>query len=308
MIFYYHYVGDYDRDTKGLSLIEHGAYRLLLDHMYATEDRIPDDKGEVYRIAKAMTPAERRAVDRVLDKFFPVNGDGLRHNKRAEREIEKAHELMEGGDERRKNERERQRRHRERRQHLFEQLRSFGVTAEYNSTTQDLERALQRYTNGKRDVSVTSDVTEDVTRDATATRTRTKNQEETNTSTADAVEARGKAAGIPDCPHEKLLSLYHELLPQCTRVEKWTAARQQTMRARWRDEALPNREKHRGYRTIEEGLAYWQRFFGWVSESKFLTGQAHGRDGKPPFVASLPWLMKAENFAKVIEGTYHRDL
>jgi uncharacterized protein YdaU (DUF1376 family) len=34
-----------------------------------------------------MTPAERKAVDKVAERFFPVNGDGRRHNKRAEAEI-----------------------------------------------------------------------------------------------------------------------------------------------------------------------------------------------------------------------------
>jgi uncharacterized protein YdaU (DUF1376 family) len=63
---------------------------VLLDHNYATEQRIPNDVKELYRIAGAMTPAERKAVDKVADKFFPVNGDGRRHNKRAEAEIARA--------------------------------------------------------------------------------------------------------------------------------------------------------------------------------------------------------------------------
>lgn len=90
MNFYLHYLGDYARDTKGLSLLEHGAYRVLLDHVYATEEHLPDDVQALYRIAGAMTPAERKAVDKVAEKFFPVNGDGRRHNKRAEEEISKA--------------------------------------------------------------------------------------------------------------------------------------------------------------------------------------------------------------------------
>jgi hypothetical protein len=127
-------------------------------------------------------------------------------------------------------------------------------------------------------------------------------------STAIAVEGSDGVAAIPECPHEKLIALYHDLLPACPRVEKWTPKRRQAMRSRWRDEAKPNREKHRGYRTLEEGLAYWRRFFAYCAESKFLTGRAPGRDGKPPFVASLAWLTKEENFVKAIEGTYHRDL
>ena len=36
MIFYKRYLGDYQRDTGHLSMLEHGAYTLLLDAFYAT--------------------------------------------------------------------------------------------------------------------------------------------------------------------------------------------------------------------------------------------------------------------------------
>jgi len=89
--FYPHYLGDYARDTKGLSLIEHGAYRVLLDQCYATEKPLPGALADLYRIAGAMTPAERKAVDKVAEKFFPLNGAGSRHNARADIEIAKVH-------------------------------------------------------------------------------------------------------------------------------------------------------------------------------------------------------------------------
>lgn len=265
MNFYKHYLGDYARDTADLSLLEHGAYRVLLDHYYAQHGDMPDERQSLYRICKAFTPAERKAVDKVSDRFFQVNGDGRRHNRRADVEIQK-HQ---------------------------------GQAQANRIVAEERERKRKEQRSG-----------DDQHHDPSTIRSPNHSQkpERSKPSTATAVEARGGAASLPECPHEKLIDLYHELLPSCTRVEKWTAARQQAMRARWRDEALPNRDKHRGYKTVEEGLAYWRRFFAWVSESKFLTGQANGRDGKPPFVASLPWLVKAENFAKVIEGTYHRDL
>lgn len=305
MIFYYHYIGDYARDTGTLTVLEHGVYRLLLDHCYATEAMPPNDSKELYRIAKAMTPAERKAVDKIADKFFPVNGDGRRHHKRVQEEIEKAQQAMEGDDERKKNERERQRRHRERRSKLFEELRAVGVIPNFDTTAEDLERLLSDARHASGDVTVTPPVTRDIT--ATKSQSQNQSQGKSTTSAANAAEARGAAATVPDCPHEKLIALFHELLPGSPRVEKWTTARQASMRARWRDEARPNREKHRGYSTEEAGLGYWRRFFAYCAESKFLTGRAPGRDGKPPFLATLPWLLKAENFAKVIEGTYHRD-
>lgn len=70
MNFYKRYIGDIQAKTGGLSLAEFGAYDRLLDHYYATEKPLPLDIAEVHRIARAMNSGERKAVDRVLEKFF----------------------------------------------------------------------------------------------------------------------------------------------------------------------------------------------------------------------------------------------
>lgn len=65
-------------------------YALLLDSYYATERPLPAQLESLYRICRAMTRAEKQAVDSVAAQFFPVSDDGLRHNKRADREIPEA--------------------------------------------------------------------------------------------------------------------------------------------------------------------------------------------------------------------------
>jgi hypothetical protein len=40
--------------------------------------------------------------------------------------------------------------------------------------------------------------------------------------------------------------------------------------------------------------------------SRFLTGKAEPGPGRKPFVATLEWLLRPKNFAKVVEGTYHQ--
>lgn len=90
MNFYKHFLGDYARDTAHLSLMEHGAYRTLLDTYYATEAPLPADNSALYRIAKAIEPAERKAVDSVIEQFFHKGEDGKYHNTRADAEVEKA--------------------------------------------------------------------------------------------------------------------------------------------------------------------------------------------------------------------------
>lgn len=90
MNYYERHLGDYSKDTAHLTMIEHGAYGLLLDRYYGTEAGIPAD--HVHRIARARTKEEKAAVDVVLAEFFQLI-DGVWINKRAEEEIAKALEL-----------------------------------------------------------------------------------------------------------------------------------------------------------------------------------------------------------------------
>lgn len=73
MNYYERHLGDYARDTAHLTMLEHGAYGLLLDRYYATEQGIPKD--QAHRVARARTKEERLAVDVVLTEFFTLDGD-----------------------------------------------------------------------------------------------------------------------------------------------------------------------------------------------------------------------------------------
>lgn len=84
MNYYERHLGDYARDTGHLSMLEHGAYTLLLDRYYITEQGIPASQAQ--RIARARTKEERDAVDSVLAEFFTLI-DGVWINPRAEAEI-----------------------------------------------------------------------------------------------------------------------------------------------------------------------------------------------------------------------------
>lgn len=130
-------------------------------------------------------------------------------------------------------------------------------------------------------------------------------------SSANALEVRSDAdepaeseAGskkLPSCPHQKVIELYHESLPYCPQVREWNTTRQKYLQSRWREKAVSL-----GWQQDAEGLEWFKRFFSFVGESKFLTGKSDGRNGKPPFIADLEWLMKPSNFAKVVEGKYHQ--
>ncbi len=95
MNYYERYLGDYQRDTATLSLLEHGAYTMLLDTYYATEMPLPAEMARLYRVCRAVTAEEQAAVAYVVEQFFPVGPDGMRHNTRANEEIAKAQARIE---------------------------------------------------------------------------------------------------------------------------------------------------------------------------------------------------------------------
>jgi hypothetical protein len=65
--FYKRFMGDYAKDTSHLSLVEHGAYALLLDAQYAMEKGLPPAYADLYRICRAMTKLEQMTVAKVAD-------------------------------------------------------------------------------------------------------------------------------------------------------------------------------------------------------------------------------------------------
>lgn len=86
--------GDYLRDTGDLSLVEHGAYRVLLDHYYSTDGRLRADQAALFRICRAMTEEEQAAVGKVVRLFFTVDSEGWLKNKKADKVMTEAAEFI----------------------------------------------------------------------------------------------------------------------------------------------------------------------------------------------------------------------
>lgn len=86
MNYYKHHIGDYKAATAHLTLIEHGAYRQLLDMYYLDEKPIPLETQVVFRRLCARTQEEQTAVETVLKEFFEETKNGWMH-KRCESEL-----------------------------------------------------------------------------------------------------------------------------------------------------------------------------------------------------------------------------
>lgn len=109
--------------------------------------------------------------------------------------------------------------------------------------------------------------------------------------------------GVPTCPHRKLLALYRQKLGELPqpRPELWEgSAGAEAMRQRWKWLLTAKRDdtRERYATTVEEGVDWFDRFFDQVANSPLLMGR------KSRWRADLGWLMKRENFIKVVAGNY----
>ena len=91
---------------------------------------------------------------------------------------------------------------------------------------------------------------------------------------------------VSPCPHQDIISLYHETLPELPPVKIWTPQRQAILRARWTED--PERQC----------LEWWREYFKKIRGSPFLMG--HEKD----FRVDLEWIIRPKNMPKIIEGRY----
>lgn len=105
------------------------------------------------------------------------------------------------------------------------------------------------------------------------------------------------------CPHQQLIDLFASKVPELPKPRIWTGKRHKDMLARWKwvmaQKADDGSAKHQ---QTEDGVQFFARFFDYVASSDFLTGRSGAWEK-----CDLPWLMKEENFAKVIEGNYENQ-
>lgn len=103
-----------------------------------------------------------------------------------------------------------------------------------------------------------------------------------------------KPKGI-DCPYQKIIVDYNEILgPYLGMCQKLTPTRQKAVQARWRDCM-----KDGDFKTQEDGIAYFKRYFEYIKSCDFLMGN-NGRDWR----ADFDWIFKQQNYTKICEGKY----
>ena len=107
---------------------------------------------------------------------------------------------------------------------------------------------------------------------------------------------------FPPCPHTELLKLWGKHLSHLTQPRTWEGNRQANMRQRWIQAGKPSSYSPEGYKTTEEGLKWWDSFFGYIANDTSLANgfETKGRTWRP----DLEWVVNATNFQKIIDGKY----
>jgi uncharacterized protein YdaU (DUF1376 family) len=270
--FYKHHLGDYAAATSHLSWDEDCAYRRLIDQYYKREAPIPVEIRDVHRLVRANTSVQKKAVGVVLNEFFDLAPDGW-HQKRCDMEIDQSksqalinREIAE--------KRESKRRARTVHEPLHESL-------DESSTVTYVEREPSHKPLAISHKPVLKDSQPTAERDSP-------------------LNGNG-AHRIPACPIDEIIQIYHAEIPVAPRVTVRNSKRDKLISGRWR-QVFADGKAH----SKDEAVRLFQEFFSFVRDSKFLTGRAAAAKDRTPFIADLEWLMAPTNFAKTVEGRYHR--
>jgi len=140
-----------------------------------------------------------------------------------------------------------------------------------------------------------------------ATPIATNNQEPiTNNQEPYIKEGKPSLSGstFPPCPQKELLNLYKKHLPHLTQPRSWEGSRQSSLKQRWIQAGKPSDYSPEGYKTVQEGLKWWDSFFGYIANDTNLARgfEGNGRTWRP----DLEWIVNATNFQKIIDGKYNK--
>lgn len=105
------------------------------------------------------------------------------------------------------------------------------------------------------------------------------------------------ASKLASCPHQEIIALFSEILPELPQVKVWDGAREKNLANRWKW-VLADLKKKGKQSDKAAGLEFFRRMFAYIAKCDFLMGK------KKDWSCSLPWIVEAENFAKIIEGNF----
>ena len=136
-----HNFADYALKTQHLSALEDAFYRRARDLYLVSEAPLPLDEAQLYRLLRATSRAEQRAVQVVVGELFCPFADGW-HDDALDDMVEAARERQSAADETARAERERRARSNAERKALAAAARAAGLRFPWNVTSAQLRDML----------------------------------------------------------------------------------------------------------------------------------------------------------------------
>jgi len=264
MHYYQHHIGDFIKDTSFLTNEEIGIYLKLIWLYYDSENPLPNNLFELGM--KTGTRENQIVLEGILEMFFVLDEQNkCWHHTRCNKEIE----------------------------HYKQQL----TIASKAGKASALKRAMNKNPTG---------VEQALNERSTDVQPTNNHKPITNNHKPINIDAYASlsADGLPTCPHQKILLLYKKHLPHLTQPRVWEGSRQTNMRQRWRQAAKPSNYSPEGYKTLEDGLKWWDSFFGYIANDSTLAQGFRTKDRN--WQPDLEWIVNATNFAKIIDGKYSK--
>jgi uncharacterized protein YdaU (DUF1376 family) len=143
---------------------------------------------------------------------------------------------------------------------------------------------------------------------ARSTDVQPTNNQEPITNNQEPIIKEGKpslsTAKLMACPQKEILNLWAKHLPHLAQPRSWEGTRRSNTKQRWIQASKPSAYSPDGYQTEEDGIKWWDSFFGYIAKDTSLSNgfESQGRTWRP----DLEWVVNATNFQKIIDGKYSK--
>lgn len=133
---------------------------------------------------------------------------------------------------------------------------------------------------------------------------RKSNAPDTDTDTDKSAKALSSSAKLPTCPVDRVIEVYHEVLPELPAVRLKTESRTRAIRKFWQWVLTSKKaDSTRRAESSEQALAWLADYFGRVRDNDFLMGNTPKTGDHAGWKCDLDYLLTERGMKQVIEKT-----
>ncbi|CAB4134142.1 Protein of unknown function DUF1376 [uncultured Caudovirales phage] len=187
-------------------------------------------------------------------------------------------------------------------------LQEFFVLGEDGWTSNRADKEIAHYHSKIEQASKAGRASAERRSNARSTDVQPTNNQEPITKNQEPIIKEGKpslsTAKLMACPQKEILNLWAKHLPHLAQPRSWEGTRRANTKQRWIQASKPSAYSPDGYQTEEDGIKWWDSFFGYIAKDTSLSSgfESQGRTWRP----DLEWVVNATNFQKIIDGKYSK--